>query len=122
MHRKSGLPDFSLFARTNEERLGGPCFFSFFLRLARETLPPQFMRALAHALNGFVILRHGLRRVSFLLLARFEKALGAVLVLMLGHVHSTHQAVESSGSLGPQVLVSRANDLISARDQRRCAG
>jgi hypothetical protein len=99
MHRKSGLPDFSLFARTNEERLGGPCFFSFFLRFARETLPPQFVCALANALNGLVILRHGLRSIGFLLLARLEKALGAVLFFMLGHAHLTHQAVGSSGRL-----------------------
>ena len=65
-------------------------------RLARETLLLQRVRALAHSLNGGVILRHGLRSVGFLLLARLEKALGAVLFFMLGHANLTRQAVESS--------------------------
>ena len=73
--------------------LGRACLL---LRLAREALPPQLVRALAHSLNGRVILRHGLRSVGLLLLARLEKALGAILFLMLGHANLTHQAVESS--------------------------
>ena len=58
-------------------------------RLAREELPPQLVGAVAHALNGGVVLRHRLRSVGFLLLSRLEKALGAVLVFMLGHAYIT---------------------------------
>lgn len=58
-------------------------------RLAREALPPQLVGAVAHALNGGVVLRHRLRSVGFLLLSRLEKALGAVLVFMLGHAYIT---------------------------------
>jgi hypothetical protein len=85
-------------------RLAGTCLFLrprlAFLRerLAREALPPQLVGAVAHALNVGVILRHCLRRVGFLLLARLEKTLGAVLVFMLGHAYITCGAVESSVS------------------------
>ena len=75
--------------------LSGACLLP---RLAREALPPQFLRAVAHALNGCVILCHRLGGVGFLLLARLEKALGAVLCFMLGHANSTRQAVGSSES------------------------
>jgi hypothetical protein len=37
-----------------------------------------------------------LRSIGFLLLARLEKALGAVLFFVLGHANLTHRAVESS--------------------------
>jgi hypothetical protein len=73
--------------------LGRACLL---LHLAREALPPQLVRALAHALNGGVILRGCLRSVGFLLLARLEKALGAVLFFVLGHANLTRRAVESS--------------------------
>ena len=62
------------------------------------TLPPQLVRAVAQALDGGVIIRHRLRRVGFLLLARLEQALGAVLVFILGHAHITREDVESSVS------------------------
>jgi len=67
-------------------------------RLTREALPSQLVRAVAHALNGGVILRHSLRSVGLLLLARLEKTLGAVLVFLLGHAYITCGAVESSVS------------------------
>ena len=92
-----------------------PCFF---LRLAREALPPQLVRALAHSLNGRVILRHGLRSVGFLLLARLEKALGAILFLMLGHANLTHQAVESSARTHRRRWYLDQTTRISCRDRR----
>ena len=79
-------------------RLRRACLFLRLPRLAREALPPQFLRAVAHALNGCVKLCHRLRGVGFLLLARLEKALGAVLCFMLGHANSTRRAVGSSES------------------------
>jgi hypothetical protein len=52
-----------------------------------------------------------------LLLARLEKALGAILFFLLGHAHSTHQAVESSRSPHRDTLVSGPNHPISSRDR-----
>ena len=77
------------------QHLGRACLL---LRLAREALPPQLGRAVAHALNGRLILCHRLRSVGFLLLARLEKALGAVLCFMFWHANATHFGVESSES------------------------
>jgi len=102
----------------DEARLGGPCFFRVFPRVAGEALPPQLFGALANALNGCVILRHGLRSIGFLLLARLEKALDAVLLFLLGHANSTHQAVESSGGPDRETLVTGPNDPILSRDRR----
>src|SRR5262249_55522993 len=76
--------------------LARPCLLLRFARLAREALLPQLARTLARAFNRCMILRHRLRSVGFLLLARLEQALGANLLFLLGHAFITLRAAESS--------------------------
>jgi len=57
---------------SKHSRLAGLDLFLCFPRLARKALPPQLVGEVARALNGGVILRHRLRCVGFLLLARLE--------------------------------------------------